>query len=96
MSTLQSITEFMEPGMQLRSPGGFRFDPQSVVGVEVRGEMRAQTLTVHLASGRAVDCTFYDNHNGAAPDVYAVFTRIENAVNAARARAATPDWRIDQ
>lgn len=83
--TLHSISEFCPKGMQIRTPGGFDFDPATVTGIESYADAGGERLVLHSQSS-VVTFTFYRNVDGGPPDVYGLAHNINIAANRAGAR----------
>lgn len=78
---INRIDEFVVPGTQIKSPGGFSFRLRDIVGLEAYEDASNPRLVVHLASS-LVTVTFHRNTNGGPPAVYELKRNIEAAINA--------------
>lgn len=76
--TLRSITDFFPLGTQMKSPGGFTFDPRSLIGIEAYGESADPRIVLRVSAG-CTTVSFHRNIDGGPPAVYEIAERIEKA-----------------
>jgi hypothetical protein len=80
---LHNITEYCPRGTQIKRPGGFRFKPECVIGLEADDcSYDEPSLKVKLEGGSETIVTFHRNVDDGPPDVFAILRNIEEAVNA--------------
>lgn len=86
MTVLRSITDFLPPGHQIKSPGGASFDPTTIVGVEASSD-DGGSVRIHLPRG-VMTITFHRCVDGGPPRVYEVMDMLEEAALTVPERAA--------